>query len=363
MNFRDVFIATLSLFDVVSGAVLALSYGFLMLPSAIGYAVGALGSMLTGATTPVSFMYESMALSWGQSKDFRDRVSMIIFAALFTGILGLFGLPQIIVNSIGKEIFLGMLAGVGLYLAKVGFDIAQQDALIGLPCLVVALLVQLVTNDLVLTVAISVFFGILIRLISHTFFQKNKKQKLSYHIPIYTSWMSMIRAEMKLIPLVFNKKVFIGTLALSTLTIGGNIVYTAANSQIAHTVATYNQSTIISSIADFASSLFGGANMELIITPTAAAPHPVATAILFMGLASVMLASGLVHKVARWIPLSAMGGYLFVIGAVLILPYNCIDAFKAGNGIVVSITMAFTFLTNPFFGILAGTLAKVIIRI
>lgn len=363
MNLKDALIALLSLFDVMSGAVLALSYGFLMFPSAIGYAVGAIGSAITGAATPVSFMYESMALSWGISKKLRDRISMIIFAALLTGVLGAAGLPQFIVDSVGREIFLGMLAGVGLYLAKVGLDIAFRDLIIGLPCLAVAVVVQLLTNDLVITVTTSVPFGIILNFILEKVITGRKKNRADYKIPSGRSWFDMVRKEMKLIPLIFNRNVLVGTLALSTLTIGGNIAYTAANSQLSQTPATYNQSTIISGIADFASSFFGGANMELIITPTATAPHPVAAAILFMTLAALILASGLVYRIAKRIPIAAMGGYLFVIGAILILPYNAIDAFETGDGIVVSLTMAFTLLTNPFYGIVAGTVSKIFIGI
>lgn len=363
MNVKDLLIVFFSLFDVVSGAILALSYGFLMLPSAIGYAVGALGSVITGSVTPVSFMYESMVLSWGQSKDFKDRISMILYAALLTGILGLLGLPQLIVNSIGQEIFLGMLAGVGLYLAKVGLEIAFQRKIIGIPCLIVAILTQLIKNDLIVTVSVSIPFGILLNYLLQKFTKQTGQKVPAIKIPVYKSWFAMVRAELKLILPKMNKKVFIGTLALSTLTIGGNIAYTAANTQISHTVATYNQSTVISSLADFASSLFGGANMELIVTPTASAPHPILAGILFMAFAAFILATGLVHKIARFVPISAMGGYLFVIGALLILPYNAADAFKAGNAVVVALTMAFTVFTNPFYGIVAGVLAKFVLHV
>ncbi len=362
MYLRDILIAALSLFDVISGAVLALSYGYLMFPSAIGYLVGAIGGMLTGAVTPVSFMYESMALSWGQSKDFRDRISMIVYASILTGLLGLFGGMQTIVGFIGKEVFLGMLAGVGLYLAKVGLDIAYQKLTVGIPCFITAIIIQLLTDDLALTVSISVSFGVLL----NYFFEKKfgiKEEARSYKIPAYKSWTEMVKTETKLVSLVFNRKVLIGTLALSILTIGGNIAYIAANSDLSNSPTTYNQSTVISSLADLASGLIGGANMELIITPTAAAPHPVFAGVLFMLLAAIILATGFMHKIVKWIPLSATGGYLFVIGALLILPYNAMDAFKAGNSTVVGLTIAVTSLTNPFFGILAGTLAKKVLGV
>lgn len=359
ISIQDFIISFLSMFDVLSGAILALSYGYLMLPSALGYLVGAIGSMITGAVTPVSFMYESLVLSGGLSKIFRERISMIVLAALITGILGIFGIIQLIVNSIGKEIFFGMLAGVGLYLAQVGIDIARKEAVIGIPSFVVAIIVQLTTNDLALTVALSVSFGVIL----NYFINKSNKVKVTNTKAFvrYKSWREMLRTELRLVSLVVNRRVLIGTLALSTLTIGGNIAYTAANSQIASSTPTFNQSTVISSIADFASSLFGGANMELIISPTAGAPHPTVSAVIFMLAAAGLMASGVVYSLAKKIPISVMGGYLFVIGAILILPYNAIDAFKSGSEIVVGITMAITVFTNPFYGILAGSFTKFII--
>ena len=58
-------------------------------------------------------------------------------------------MPQLVVDTTGQEIFLGMLAGVEIYLAKVGPGLAFDNIIVGLPCLVVALVVQLWNNDLI----------------------------------------------------------------------------------------------------------------------------------------------------------------------------------------------------------------------
>jgi len=357
MEVKDVVIAVLSLFDVVSGAVLAVSYGFLLMPSALGYLVGVIGAFLSGSVTPVSFMYESMVLSWGMSKVFKERIGMILFAAALTGFMGVFGLPEIIVNSIGNEIFLGMLAGVGVYLAKVGLDISLVERFVGIPTFIVAILVQIITEDLFLTVSISVFFGIVLNIFGRKMGYLKTKFKKKSSLKNW-SFIKEFRKEFKFVMPIFNKKSIVGGLALSALTIGGNIAYTAANAQISSTGATYNHSTVISAIADFVSSIFGGANMELIVTPTAAAPDAYISGIIFMVLASFVLLSGLVHKLVNIFPLSSMGGYLFAIGGLVILPYNAVDAYGAGNPIVVSITLSITAISNPFWGILAGCCAK-----
>jgi AGZA family xanthine/uracil permease-like MFS transporter len=358
MNFQDILVAVLSLLDVASGAVLALSFGFLLLPSAAGFIVGGLGSLLSGSVTPVSFQQENLALSVSLSKDMKARISMILGAALLTGLLGILGLPQLIVDTVGREIFLGMLAGVGLYLTMVGFDLAKGDWLIGLPCLVVALVIQLWTNDLVWAVATSVPLGVIIRLVRPR--SSGESQETEIEVPEYASWMEAVRAEFKLFQPVVNSSVVIGALAISTLTLGGNIAYTAVNLEMSGMTGTYNAVSVISGIADFFSSLFGGAPMEVIVSATAAAPHPIVSGILLMFGAAILLLSGLIYKIARYIPIPAMGGYLVAIGAVLVFPYNAIDAFAAGDPVVVALTMGATVATNPFYGLLMGLVAKIV---
>lgn len=356
MNWQDISVALLSLLDVASGAVLALSFGFLLLPSAAGFIVGAVGSLLTGSITPVSFQQENLVLAQGLSKDIRPRVSMILIAAILTGLLGLFGLPQAIVDKIGPEIFFGMLAGVGLYLTKVGLDLAKEKLIIGIPCAIVALGVQIWTNNLVYAVTASVPLGILIQWL---LVRSGRSQVSEIRVPKYSSWWAGIVTEFKAIKPIVSVPVVIGALALATLTLGGNIAYTGVNLSMANNPAqTYNQVTIISGLADFASSLFGGASMEVIVSATAAAPHPVASGVLLMLGAAIVLLSGLIYKVAKYIPLSAMGGYLIAIGAVLVFPWNAMDAFKAGNPIVVALTIATTAFTNPFYGLIVGLIAK-----
>jgi AGZA family xanthine/uracil permease-like MFS transporter len=326
------------------------------LPSAAGFIVGAIGSLMTGSITPISFQQENLVLATGLSKDMRSRVSMILIAAALTGILGLLGLPQTIVDKIGPEIFLAMLAGVGLYLTKIGWDLAKENLLIGGPCIAVALIVQIWTNNLVYAVTASVPLGILIKYI----LVRSGKEKVSeIAVPSYKSWWGGIKTEFKAIKPIINITVLVGALALATLTLGGNIAYTGVNLSMANNPAqTYNQVTVISGLADFASSLFGGASMEVIVSATAAAPHPVVSGALLMIGAAIMLLSGLIYKVAKYIPLAAMGGYLIAIGTILVFPWNAMDAFKAGNPIVVALTIAATTFTNPFYGLVVGLLAK-----
>ena len=360
MTLQDVWIAVLALLDVVSGAILAISFGYLLLPSALGFLVGGVGSLLTGLVTPISFQQENIVLSRDLTNDQRQRVSMILGAALLTGILGIAGLPEYIVESVGVEIFLGMLAGVGLYLTKVGFDLAKDDWLIGLPCLVVALLVQFLTDNLIWAVTASVLLGVIIKLVKDRL-KDGETSTAEIVVPEYDSWWDGIRTEFKLVKPVVNFDVVIGWLALATLTLGGNIAYHAVNLDMAGTSGGYNAVSVVSGVADLASSLFGGTAMEVIVSATATAPNPVVSGVLLMFGAAIIIATGLAYKIAKYIPVSAMGGYLVVIGAVRVLPYNAMDAFAAGNPFVVAVTMGTTVSTNPFYGMIAGLLTKLVL--
>ncbi len=361
MNIQDVLMALLSLFDVMSGAVLALSFGYLLFPSAMGFLVGGIGSLLTGNITPVSFQQEGLVLSRDLGKSLSERVSMILLAGLLTGLLGVLGLPQFIVNTIGPEIFFGLLAGVGLYLTRVGFDLAKEDWIIGLPCIIAALGMQLWTNNLVYAIAVSVPLGIIIKALRSRSAKKDQTAIVENETPVKMTYIQRLREDFRPIKLSFNGNILVGGLALATLTIGANIAYTGANLSMANqTTGPYNAVSIISGVADFASSLFGGASMEVIVSATAAAPHPIASGVLMMVGAAILLLSGLGQKLAKYVPISAMGGYLIAIGAILVLPYNAIDAFKAGNPIVVALTMGTTVATNPFYGMIIGVVSKLI---
>lgn len=357
MTWQDISVALLSLLDVASGAVLALSFGFYLYPSALGFIVAAIGSLMTGSITPIGPQQENVVLSAGLSKEMRPRVSMILIAALLTLILGLLGLPQQIVDNIGPEIFLGMLAGVGLYLTKVGIDLAREDLTIGIPTSVLAVLVLIWTNSLVYAITASVPLGILMQWV---LIRTGRRKIKEITIPHYATWLEGIKTEFRLIKPTFSWPILIGALALATLTLGGNIAYTGVNLSLADNPAqTYNQVTVISGLADFASSSFGGAGMEVLVSGTAATPNPVLSGALMMFGGAIILLTGLIYKVAKYIPMAAMGGYLIAIGAVLVLPYNAMDAFSLGNPIVVALTMAMTAFTNPFYGLVVGVLVKV----
>lgn len=98
--------------------------------------------------------------------------------------------------------------------------------------------------------------------------------------------------------------------------------------------------------------------MEVIVSGTATAPNPVISGALLMFGAAILLLTGVMHKVARYVPIPAMGGYLLAIGAVLVSPFNFVEAFSTGNPVVVTMTVLITWKLNPFYGLVAGVLTK-----
>ncbi|OGO05981.1 MAG: hypothetical protein A2Y73_06730 [Chloroflexi bacterium RBG_13_56_8] len=367
MNFQDILVALMTCLDAASGAVLAAFYGFSLIPSGIGFLVGAIGVLAWGLKTPLSFQQEGIVLAGTLGTNKRERVSIIVGAAVLTGLIGILGFPQAIVDSLGPGIFYGMLAGVGLYLARVALNLAARNWLIGLPVLVVAILVQLLTDNLVWAITASIPLGMLLGYLLKETPIKGELEKSGeeasnsdpsgatpLNLPGVLGELSFYR------PSFLNWKVVRGLLACSMLTLGGNITYSAINAEIAGSAAHFNEVTILSGVADLFSALFGGASMEVIVSATAAAPHATIAAFLFMAIFGILLLIGLVRKFARYVPLAATGGYLFVIGAMLSLPFNAADAFAQGNPVVVAITMAVTAWIDPFTGMVAGVLVQAI---
>jgi len=207
-------------------------------------------------------------------------------------------------------------------------------------------------------VATSVPLGIIIKLIQDKFTIAEDRDKIK--APQYKSLWEGIRTEFKAFRPVINFNVIIGGLAIATLTLGGTIAYTAVNLDMSGFTRTYNEVSMISGVADFGSSFFGGAPMEVIVSATAATPNPIISGAILMFGAAALLLSGLIYKIARYIPLAAMGGYLVVIGAILVLPFNTMDAFAAGSPVVVALTMGTTAATNPFYGLVVGLLTKLV---
>ncbi|WP_040227177.1 guanine permease [Bhargavaea cecembensis] len=341
---KDILAALSGVLNALPQGLLAMTFGFASIPTALAFVVGAAGNMATSNVAVISYQAETLTLAGTMGRNMRERLSMIFFGAAILAVIGLFGVLEGIIDWIGPVVTSGMMAGVGIMLAKVAWDMARADRLIGIVSMASALLTYIATADLVYTITVSVVLSS----IAYAFAKKGGTKSE----PIPSIKEGFIRQR-----LVMNPSVLRGALALVCLNIGANIAFGKINGEIAGADVNVDTITVISSLADMASSFFGGAPVEIVISATASAPHAVLSGVLMMILMAAILVTGLLPKIGKFVPSASIAGFLFVLGAFVTLPGNAIASLtgeEAGSGITGAVTMIITALTDPFFGMLAG---------
>ena len=354
INLQDILAAIGVVINGLPQGLLALSFGFASVPTAIGFAIGAVGCGVLNVVAPISFQAETITLAGTLGRDIRERLSIIFFEGAILAVVGLFGLFTLTVNFIGPVISNAMMAGVGVILAKVAVDMVKKNYSVGLISVVTALLTYYITpnpgNKLVYTIVISVIVSTIAALMlkqENDLVIDESREKFIFQKPI------------------MNANVLRGALALVTLNIGANIAFGNITAQtIAKTNVNLDHLTIISSFADMGSSLFGGAPVESIISATGAAPHPVTSAVLMMSIMAIILVLKLLPKIGRYVPSESIAGFLFVLGAIVTVPTNMSLAFAdatATSTVVAGVTMAVTAIIEPFSGMAAGVIIQLLI--
>lgn len=349
MDFVKDLLAALSvILNGLPQGLLALSFGFASVPTALAFVVGALGSLAFGVVAPISFQAETITLAGTMGKNMRERLSMIFFGAAVMALIGMFGLLEKIVVFIGPVITSGMMAGVGIMLARVSIDMARKNKVIGFSSIGIGFLTYMITKDLVYTISVSVIVSSIIALIL--------KQDSKINI--------VEREKIVLQKFIVNPNVIRGAMAMVCLNIGANIAFGKITGEIAQSNVNIDHLSIYSSLADMASSLFGGGPVESIISATGSAPHPLFSGVLMMSLMAVILFAGLLPKIGRFIPSESIAGFLFVLGAIVTVPINAAAALSGGNipagSIIGGLTMTITAITDPFLGMLAGLIFKLL---
>ena len=321
---------------------LALTFGFASIPRAFAFLIGAVGNLLTGSVAPISFQAETITYAGTAGKDMKERLSMIFFGALIMTLIGMFGFLGKIVDFIGPTITSGMMAGVGIMLAKVSMDMLKADNKVGIVSIASAVIVYFATNDLVLTITISVLLSSIVGNITN-------KEMRNVEIP---------KEKVERRKLIFNSKILRGALGMVCLNIGSNIAFGQITGSMANTSVNIDHLSVISSIADMGSSLFGGAPVESIISATGSAPHPLASGIIMMLIMAAILFFGLLPKIGKYVPSQSISGFLFVLGIIVTVPSNAAAALAGADSLIGGITMGVTAITDPFFGMLAGVIAR-----
>jgi len=338
---KDLLAALSVILNGLPQGLLALSFGFASVPTALAFVAGAAGCLFFSCVAPISFQAETITLAGTMGKNMRERLSMIFFGAAAMALIGLFGLLEQIVTFVGPAITSGMMAGVGIMLTKVAIDMATKNKTVGLISIATGFITYMATQDLVYTITVSV---VLSSAVAVALKQKSDiacgRERFTLQKPIITP--SVVR----------------GALAMVCLNIGANIAFGKITGNIASASVNVDHLAIYSSLADMASSLFGGGPVESIISATGSAPHPLFSGILMMVLMAVILFAGLLPKIGRFVPSESIAGFLFVLGAIVTVPVNAASALAGASSVVGGVTMAVTAVTDPFLGMIAGLIVK-----
>ena len=355
LSMQDLIVALGVVINAIPGGLYALTFGFASVPTAAGFIIGAIGCGVLGVVAPISFQAETLTLVGTMGRTVQERISMVFLEGVILLAVGLLGLFKVIVAFIGPVITYAMMAGVGIVLAKVAVEMTVRNPSVGSSSIIAALLSYYITPNpadkliyaIVSCVAISSLVSVWL----------NRNQQLAVE-PGHERFVMR--------KLSFTKNVVRGALGLSALNIGANIAFGNITAQtLAKTEVNLDHLTIISSIADIVSSLFGGAPVQAIISATGAAPHPLASGVLMMVIMAAILAAGLLVKIGKYVPNESIAGFLLVLGAIVTVPINASLALSSGVGsvdtIIGGVTMTVTAIADPFMGMVSGLLVKALI--
>ena len=346
MTFQDILAALAVVINGLPQAMLGLVYGFAAFPTALAFFVGSAGMLITGQVAPISFQAESIVLAGTLGKDRNERLNLVFFTGIIMAVMGVLGLLEIIIGFIGPSILSGMMAGVGIMLAKVSLDMAKENKLGGGVSLGVALAVYFLTSDLIYTIVVSVFVSSLV------WFLVKRKDLRQQKAPV-----NLENERFKLLKFKITPRLVRNVLALCTLQIGGNIAYAGITGGLAGQAVNVDHITVYSGLGDSVSALFGGGPVGAIISGTAVAPNPVASGILMMLVLGAILLTKMVPRIAKYVPSQCISGFLFVLGAIVVFPGNALSGL-AETPIVGGVTTIVTAMTDPFIGMVAGILVR-----
>lgn len=338
----------------------AKSLGYKLKPTGFAYFIGALGSIFTGNIVPISAQAETLAVS-GLIKDIRSRVGALLIAAVVGIILGITGSISYFVEFAGETVIYGMMAGVGLILADVSLTLAKQEKRIGLISILSSLIIWVITHDVVYTIV----FSVLLSTIDFSLLQKRRidLDSTSNEEHETTNWRFWTREywrDFKIIKPKINLIAIVGGLGFICLNIGTNISFGNITSSIAGVEPKLDALTVINSVADIPSIMFGGMPLEAIISGTAGASWPLLAGIVMMTISGCLIFAGLMTKIGKYVPSQSIAGFLFVIGFALTLVPNLLFVANSNSPLEGIVAAAVTMLTkNAFLGVVAGVIVKI----
>lgn len=369
----------------------AAAQGYKMKPTAFAFLIGAVGNLLTGSVTPISGQSSILTVSHF-IKNVNERIAALLIAVIVMVPLGLTGSVTRIADWAGQPVLWGMMAGVGLMVAGISIDMFKQAKRTAAISFIAALATWVFflgdTHALVYVIAVSVTLAT----VDFAFIQGKRVDLLKMAKDSgYTGdmeqnenpkfWTKEYWSDFKIIkPKIGLNAIYFG-LAFITLNIGTNIAFgniTAGMGErdyYGNLINPQNMDhlTVINSLADIPSVIFGGAPVGAIISATAASPWPVMAGVAMMLLCMILLLLGLMTKAVKYVPVQAIAGFLFIIGFFSTFvpnlrnlfflpgPAGTMRDFSSQEIVQAATAMAVTALTkNPFLGLVAGVAVRYI---
>ena len=341
--------------------------GFALKPAGFAYLVGAFGNLMTGSVTPISSQAETITVA-SVDKDLRNNVSAVLLAAVFMVILGLCGGVTRIADFAGTAVVSGMMSGVGLMLAGVSWDMLKQERRVTLVSMISAIIAYALFINDGNKVVWTIFISVAVSTADFLFLQK-RRVDLSTVVeegrkPVEMSgewrfWKKEYWSDFKFIKPTINATVILSALSIMMLNVGANISFGGITASIAGTQQNFDHLSIINSLADVPSAIFGGPPIEAIISGTAGAPWPVACGLVFMIAMAVLILTGLVGRLGRYLPAQSISGFLLVIGFALTFAPNLATVAASDNSMSGYIALGVTaWSKNPFLGMVVGVLVR-----
>ncbi|MDT6980766.1 NCS2 family permease [Levilactobacillus zymae] len=330
--------------------IMAMSLGFAIFPTLFSFIFASAVNGAFGAVAPLSFQAESLALTGKLGRDLRERTSIIFGGSVIMLVIGVTGTLTKIVDILGNNIMAGMMAGVGIMLAKIALGMAKDQRLTGWLSIAIAIVVYLITKDLVWTIVLSVIGSSLTAV---------TLQHYRADLPAHVTARRFVFTKPQ-----FNVRVLRGALSLACLNIGANISYGLITGQMTGqkpNPVNLNLLTGTQALADMGTSLLGGAPVEAIISATGSAPEPVVAGIMMMLIMAAILALGWLGKLGKYVPSASIAGFLLILGVAVIFPANAATALHGANSTVAAITLVVTAIADPFAGLMSGAVLKFVL--
>ncbi len=274
--------------------------------------------------------------------------------------MGFFGWYSTIVEWLDRAVIAGAIAGVGIILTEVGASYIKQKPTVAGPSTLVGVLAYLVTEDLTIVIVAAVAVGTLIHHFLPARFrvgQGDEGPKQEEQREQKEEEDGGGKGEFGLMPFHWKDMVavpvLIGAFSVMTLRMGTVLSYGTVNAGLADQDPELDGVMLMAGLSSLGSALMGGPPVEATPGPTAGAPQPVASTVLYLGLMAGIALFGLIEKTGKWVPLEAVAGFLVTLGILVVLPeqlpYLTDAVVPGGTALVVT-----ALTSNPFYGVVAG---------